>query len=95
MPLKQQSTGRLVAPLDTFVWFWANQSLLLLLNATGLVEKQQIPIFSLWFDSTWDRTHDLPHSRRKRESLFLWCSFMYFCGQFVYYFPNECVSFLL
>ena len=29
---------------DTLFWFWANQSLLFLLNAACLVEKQQIPI---------------------------------------------------
>ena len=29
---------------DTLFWFWANQSLLLLLNAACLVEKQQILI---------------------------------------------------
>jgi hypothetical protein len=29
---------------DTLFWFWANQSLLLLLNAACLAEKQQIPI---------------------------------------------------
>jgi hypothetical protein len=29
---------------DTLFWFWANQSLLFLLNAAWLVEKQQIPI---------------------------------------------------
>jgi hypothetical protein len=31
---------------DTLFWFWANQSLLLFLNAA---EKQQIPI--LWFEA--------------------------------------------
>ena len=30
---------------DTLFWFRANQSLLLLLNAASLAEKQQIPIF--------------------------------------------------
>ena len=30
--------------LDTVSWFWANQSLPFLLNATCLAEKQQIPI---------------------------------------------------
>jgi hypothetical protein len=29
--------------LDTLFWFWANQSLLFLLNTARLVEKQQIP----------------------------------------------------
>ena len=30
--------------LETLSWFWANQSMLLLLNAACLAEKQQIPI---------------------------------------------------
>ena len=30
---------------DTLFWFWANQSLFLLLNAACLADKQQIPIF--------------------------------------------------
>jgi hypothetical protein len=30
---------------DTLFWFWANQSLLFLLIAACLAEKQQIPIF--------------------------------------------------
>ena len=42
--LKQQSADRHVAPLDTLFWFRANQSLLFLLNAACLVEKQQLPI---------------------------------------------------
>jgi hypothetical protein len=29
---------------DTLSWFWANQSLLFLLNSACLEEKQQIPI---------------------------------------------------
>jgi hypothetical protein len=41
--LKQQSAGRHVAP-HTFFWFWANHSLLFLLNDACLEEKQQIPI---------------------------------------------------
>jgi hypothetical protein len=42
--LKQQSAGWYVAPLDTLSWFRVNQSLLLLLKAACLVEKQQLPI---------------------------------------------------
>jgi hypothetical protein len=49
--LKQQSTGRYVAPLvdmllhsDTLSWYRSNHCLLLLLNAVCLVEKQKIPI---------------------------------------------------
>ena len=48
---------------DTLFWFRANQSLLFLLNAVCLAEKQQIPAnLSLWFDQTGARSHDLPHS---------------------------------
>ena len=39
--------------------FQANQSLIFLLNDTCLAEKQ---LYSLWFDPTKDRTHDLPHA---------------------------------
>jgi hypothetical protein len=42
--LKQQSAGRHVTPLHTLFWFRATQSLLVLLNAACLAEKQQIPI---------------------------------------------------
>ena len=43
--LKQQSTDRHFAlHKDTLFWFRANQSLLFLLNAACLAEKQQIPI---------------------------------------------------
>ena len=35
---------------DTLSWFQANQSLLLLLNAESLSEKQQVSL--LWFDIT-------------------------------------------
>jgi hypothetical protein len=37
---------------DTLFWFWANQSLLLLLNAACLAEKQQIPCNVIVFDFT-------------------------------------------
>jgi hypothetical protein len=52
--------------LDTLFWFRANQSLLFFFNAACLADKQQKPIFSLWFDPTGTGTHDLPHSRRTR-----------------------------
>ena len=43
--LKQQFTGRHVAPhSDKLFWFRVNQSLLLLLNAECFAEKQQITI---------------------------------------------------
>jgi hypothetical protein len=42
--LKQQSAGRHVAPLRHIILI-PSQSLLFLLNAACLVEKQQIPIF--------------------------------------------------
>jgi hypothetical protein len=50
-----------MSPLsDKLSCFWANQSLLFLLNAVCLAEKQQIPIFfnSLWFDPFGARTHN-------------------------------------
>jgi len=39
-----KSDSRHVTPLDTLPWFWTIQSLLFLLNAAYLAEKQQIPI---------------------------------------------------
>ena len=33
---------------DILSWFWANQSLLILLNAVCVSEKQQIPIFTVF-----------------------------------------------
>ena len=47
---------------DTLSGFSVNQFLLFLLNAACSAEKQQIPMFSLWFDPIRARTHDLPHS---------------------------------
>ena len=56
---------------DILSWFRANQSLLFLLNAACLAEKQQIPCFySLW-------THDLPHARRARQPIHHRCGFYY------------------
>ena len=52
--------------LDTLSWFQANQSLLFLLNAACLVEKQ---LYSLWFDPIGALTNDLPHSRLARSPL--------------------------
>ena len=54
---------------DTLSWFWANQSLLFLLNATCLAGKQQIPIlYSLvWPDQCLNPY--LPHSRWARWPL--------------------------
>jgi hypothetical protein len=50
--LKQQSADRHVPHSDTLFWFRANQSLLLLLNAVCLAEKQQISILKslVWPD---------------------------------------------
>jgi hypothetical protein len=41
---KQQTAGKHVAPLGHIILVRANQSLLLLLNAACVAEKQQIPI---------------------------------------------------
>ena len=65
--LKQQSASRNVAPRGHIILIRANQSLLLLLNAVCLAEKQQrYQFYNLRFDLTGTRTHDLPHSRRAR-----------------------------
>jgi hypothetical protein len=46
VPAHWNNNPRINMPLhsDTLFWFRANQSLLLLLNAACLAEKQQIPI---------------------------------------------------
>ena len=41
---------------DTLSCSRANQSLLLLFNAVCLMEKQQIPFYSLWFEVYVSRT---------------------------------------
>jgi hypothetical protein len=47
---------------DTLSWYGANQSLLLLLSATCIEQWSDIyQCYSLWFDMTRDRIHDLPH----------------------------------
>ena len=61
---KQWSSGRQIAPLRHISWFWANQSLLLLLK---VCVYRRISIYlnqflSLWSDSTGVRTYDQPHS---------------------------------
>ena len=48
----------------TLFWFRANQFLLFLLNAACLARSNTYQFYSLWFNPTGDRTHDLPHSRR-------------------------------
>jgi hypothetical protein len=58
---RQQSADRHVASLGHIILIRANQSLLFLLNAACLAEKQQIPILSLRFDPIGARTHDLLH----------------------------------
>jgi hypothetical protein len=50
--------------LDILFWFRDNQSLLLLINAACLAEKQQIPILVFGLTQPGLETHDLPHSRR-------------------------------
>ena len=46
VPAQESNSPQEDMPLDpdTFFWLWADQSLLLLLNALCLAEKQQIPI---------------------------------------------------
>ena len=55
--LKQQSSGIHVAQIRHITQ--TNLSLLLLLDAAYLAEKQQIPIFCFWLNTTWVWTHDL------------------------------------
>ena len=50
--LSQQSADRRVALSDTLFWFRTNQSLLFLLNAACLAEKQQISINFIVFGLT-------------------------------------------
>jgi hypothetical protein len=40
--------------LDTLSWFRANKSLLFFLTVVCLAKKQQMPIYSLWFDPDRD-----------------------------------------
>jgi hypothetical protein len=54
--------GELLLLSDTLFWFRANQSLLLLVSAVCLAEKQQMPIYSLWFVAL------------SSNSIFLWYS---------------------
>ena len=44
---------------DTLFWFRPNQSLLFLLNAAFLAEKQKYQFYILLFDKTAARTHNL------------------------------------
>jgi len=44
---------------DTLFWFWAKQSLLLLLSGACLADKQQF--YRLWSDQTNTETHNLSH----------------------------------
>ena len=51
---------------DTLFWFRANQSLLFLLNAACLAEKQQIPI--LIFDLTWQGLETMIYCTRDEHA---------------------------
>jgi hypothetical protein len=61
--LKQHSAGRHVAPLNTL--FWSEPTSLcfnsLILHVWQRSNKYQF--YSLWFDPSASRTHDLPHSK--------------------------------
>ena len=54
---------------DTLIWFWANQSLIILLNAECLAEKQQ-RLKSMIYH-TWDKyANHCMQSERNREQFF-------------------------
>jgi len=61
---------------DKLSLFLAKQYFLLLLKAASLTEKHKYQLHSLWLDPIGVRTHDLPHSRRGRESLHHWCGYV-------------------
>jgi len=48
--------------------FYSSKTLLralcVLLRTVCLEQKQQYKFYSFWFDSTGDRTHDLPYSKQ-------------------------------
>ena len=46
---------------DTLFWFRADQSFLFLLMLCALRRSNKCQFYSLWFDPTGVRTHDLPH----------------------------------
>ena len=54
--------------LDTLFWFRANKTLIFfyLFNAAAKRRSNKYQFYSLSFDPTVARTHDLPHSIRKR-----------------------------
>jgi len=58
----QQSTGRYLVLPGCIILFRANQSLIVLVYAVCLVEKQQTAKFIVFCV----RTNDLPHIRRAR-----------------------------
>ena len=59
--LKQQFTGRHVAPLQPLLQ--TNQPFFLLLNAACFVERLQIQIV-IWFEPSRDQAHNLSFLRR-------------------------------
>ena len=66
--VRQQSADRHVATLGTHYPVSELNSLwcFFLMLRAYLREKQKYQFYSLWFDQTEIRTHDLPHSRRTR-----------------------------
>ena len=65
---------------DTLSWFWANQSLLFLLNVVLSLET----VNSLWFDPSRVQTHDLPYLRLAHSLLHHWCGCQLSC---LFYMP--------
>ena len=75
---------------DTLSWFWVTQSLLLLLNAAYLAEKQQI--HSLWFDLTGNSNPQITHLRQARQQYYHLCC-MWIC-RFIIKIVWKCSGFL-
>ena len=63
-----------MSPHSDTSWFRVNQSLLFLLNAARLVEKQSIPFLQSLVVVTGVRIHDAPHLRRARYLLYPRCT---------------------
>ena len=65
---------------DTLFWLWADQSMLLLLNAACLAEKQHVPVFKVfgltrpWIESTTFRTRGKHANHYTTQAVLGWKS---------------------